>query len=107
MPHATLQTSEDIISDILNWVCPECGGQMGGRTQEFKCQGQCRKDWRAVWESRSAKPEKNTNSPQALGEKLDSTKDRRGRRKICIGGRFRGGRLTLRPCRENRSGRQR
>jgi hypothetical protein len=43
-------------------------GQMGGPTQEFKCQGECRKDWRAVWESRSAKPEKNANSPQALGK---------------------------------------
>ena len=63
--------NEDIISDILNWVCPECGGQMGGRTQEFKCQGECRKDWRAVWESRSAKPEKNTNSPQAPGKQYE------------------------------------
>jgi hypothetical protein len=56
MPYAMLQTSEDIISGILNWVCPECGGPMGGPTKEFKCQGQCRKDWRAVWESRLAKP---------------------------------------------------
>ena len=50
MPHTTLQTTEDIISDILNWVCPECGGPMGGRTKEFKCQGECRTDWRDVWE---------------------------------------------------------
>jgi hypothetical protein len=67
MPHAMLRTSEDIISDILNWVCPECGGRMGGPTQEFKCQGACLTDWRDVWESRSAKPCKNTNSPRALG----------------------------------------
>src|SRR5260370_32126769 len=66
MPHAMLQTSEDIISGILNWVCRECGGPMGGPTKEFKCQGQCRKDWRAVWESRL--PGKNTNSPQAPGK---------------------------------------
>jgi DNA-binding response OmpR family regulator len=32
-----LQTTEDIISDILNWVCPDCGGPMGKRTKEFKC----------------------------------------------------------------------
>jgi hypothetical protein len=68
MPHAMLQTSEDIISGILNWVCPECGGPMGGPTKEFKCQGQCRRDWRAVWESRLAKPSKNTNLPQTSGK---------------------------------------
>jgi hypothetical protein len=62
MPHATLQTTEDIISDILNLVCPECGGPIGGPSQEFKCQGRCRRDWRAVWESSSAKPDKSTKS---------------------------------------------
>lgn len=53
-----LATREDIISDILNWVCPECGGPMGGRTQEFKCQGECRTDWRELWERRSARQER-------------------------------------------------
>jgi len=62
MPHAKSETSEDILSGILNWVCPACGGRMGGLTKEFKCQGQCRKDWRAVWESRSPNTGKNTNS---------------------------------------------
>ena len=65
MPHRMLPADEDIISDILNWVCPECGGRMGGRTQEFKCQGECRADWRDVWERRLAKPGKNRISPQA------------------------------------------
>jgi len=52
MPHTMLQTTEDIISDILNCVCPECGGPMGKRSKEleFKCQGECRTDWRGVWE---------------------------------------------------------
>jgi hypothetical protein len=50
MPRTMLPTTEDIISDILNWVCPECGGPMGKRTKEFKCQGECRTDWRDVWE---------------------------------------------------------
>jgi len=49
MPHAMSQTSEEIISGILNWVCPQCGGRMGGRTKEFKCQGECLRDWRGVW----------------------------------------------------------
>lgn len=33
MPHTMLPTAEDIISDILNWVCPECSGPMGKRTK--------------------------------------------------------------------------
>ena len=66
MPHAMLQPSEDIISGILNCVCPECGGPMGGRKKEFKCQGECLRDWRDVWESRSARPTQNTRSPQNL-----------------------------------------
>jgi hypothetical protein len=68
MPQAMAQTSEEIISGILNWVCPECGGRMGGPAKEFKWQGQCRTDWRDVWESRLAKPGKNTNSPRAPGK---------------------------------------
>src|SRR5580704_12016882 len=58
MPHAMSQSGEDIISGILNWVCPECGGRMGGRTKEFKCQGECLTDWRDVWERRVGKPGK-------------------------------------------------
>ena len=40
----------DVVSGILNWVCPECGGRMGGLGKEFKCQGKCQMDWRPVWE---------------------------------------------------------
>jgi hypothetical protein len=39
-----------LLSAILNLVCPECGGPMGGRSKEFKCRGQCEKDWRPEWE---------------------------------------------------------
>jgi hypothetical protein len=68
MPHALSQISEGIISGILNWVCPECGGRMGGRAKEFKCQGECLTDWREVWECRVGKPGNKANSPQAPGK---------------------------------------
>lgn len=42
--------TQEVLSSILNWVCPECGGRMGGRGREFKCQGACQIDWRRVWE---------------------------------------------------------
>ncbi len=40
----------DCLSAILNLVCPECGGRMGGRSNVFQCQGQCGTDWRSIWE---------------------------------------------------------
>lgn len=46
-----LRDAGDFISSILNWVCPECGGRMGGPGREFKCQGRCHTDWRLVWEN--------------------------------------------------------
>ena len=50
----TIKSSADVISGILNCVCPECGGRMGGRGKEFRCQGECLTDWRQVWERASA-----------------------------------------------------
>jgi hypothetical protein len=44
MPHPMLPATEDIISDILNWVCPECGGRVGGHANAFKSEGECRTD---------------------------------------------------------------
>jgi tRNA(Ile2) C34 agmatinyltransferase TiaS len=41
----------EAVSNILNCICPECGGRMGGLGLEFKCQGRCRTDWRELWES--------------------------------------------------------
>jgi tRNA(Ile2) C34 agmatinyltransferase TiaS len=46
----TLRTSADLISSILNWVCPECGVRMGGLGNEFMCHGKCQINWRPVWE---------------------------------------------------------
>ena len=62
MTFTTLRSSEDIISGIVNWVCPECGGRMGGRTKEFKCQGECQRDWYPVWESSSATAKKSRSA---------------------------------------------
>jgi len=42
--------SLEVVSGILNCVCPECGGRMGGAGKEFKCQGECLTDWRPAWE---------------------------------------------------------
>ena len=46
----TAKTSADVMSGILNRVCPECGGSMGKAGREFKCQGECRTDWRQIWD---------------------------------------------------------
>lgn len=52
--HGPISFGAHLISAIRNLVCPQCGGPMGGRTQEFQCQGQCGSDWRSVWEQTSA-----------------------------------------------------
>jgi hypothetical protein len=49
------QLSATDVSAILNWVCPACGGPLGRPTREFKCQGQCGKDWRSDWENNQSK----------------------------------------------------
>jgi hypothetical protein len=36
-----------IISSIINLVCPQCGGRMS----EFQCEGKCRRNWLAEWQS--------------------------------------------------------
>ena len=45
------QLSTNDVSAILNWLCPRCGGRLGEPAREFKCQGQCGKDWRSDWEN--------------------------------------------------------
>jgi hypothetical protein len=47
------KASAEVVSSILNWVCPECGGRMGGRGSEFKCHGECQIEWRQLWEQGS------------------------------------------------------
>jgi len=54
MRGGTIKSGADVISGILNCVCPECGGRMGERGKEFRCQGECLRDWRQAWEQMSA-----------------------------------------------------
>jgi len=49
-----VKSGADVISGILNCVCPECGGRMGERGKEFRCQGECLRDWSQAWEQVSA-----------------------------------------------------
>src|SRR3984893_16578954 len=50
MSSTTVIGSADVVSGILNWVCPGCGGRIGGDGKEFKCQGECQTDGRQIWE---------------------------------------------------------
>ena len=40
------ESNEQIISSIINLVCPQCGGRMS----EFECEGRCRRNWLPEWE---------------------------------------------------------
>jgi hypothetical protein len=51
------EPNRQIISSIINLVCPQCGGRMS----EFQCEGRCRRNWLAEWEwanqaTRSSRP---------------------------------------------------
>jgi hypothetical protein len=41
------EAPRDTLSGLLNWVCPACGGSMN----EFKCFGECGRDWHREWEA--------------------------------------------------------
>ena len=49
-----VRSNENIISNILDLICPECGGPMGGPRMEFECEGQCQTDWRHFGELKSS-----------------------------------------------------
>ena len=50
MRWSAVKATADVVSSIVNWVCPECGGRLGGPGKEFRCQGMCQTDWRQLWE---------------------------------------------------------
>ena len=41
-----VESNAQIISSIINLVCPQCGGRMW----EFQCEGRCCRNWLAEWE---------------------------------------------------------
>lgn len=66
----SVKAAADMVSNTLNWIRPECGGRMGGRGKEFKCQGECQTDsqlrgnvsfrlgadWMCVWAIQASAP---------------------------------------------------
>lgn len=54
----TEEPHDRIISSIINWVCPNCGGQM----IEFQCCGRCRRNWLPEWEWANYYAKKNSDS---------------------------------------------
>jgi hypothetical protein len=48
---ASAITNANLISAIVNCVCPACGGASGVRKNQFQCRGECGKDWRLVWDN--------------------------------------------------------
>ena len=59
------ESNAQIISSIINLVCPQCGGRMSG----FECEGRCGRNWLAEWEwanqeMRSSKSGLASHSPR-------------------------------------------
>jgi len=59
------EPNAQIISSIINLVCPQCGGRMS----EFQCEGRCRRNWLSEWEwanysTRSSRSRRATHCSQ-------------------------------------------
>jgi len=50
MRSAAIGVSSEVISGILNCVCPDCSGSMGGAGKEFKCRENVRRIGVLLWE---------------------------------------------------------
>jgi hypothetical protein len=77
--YTTAKSIADVISGILNCVCPECGGKMGGPGKEFRCQGECLTDWRQAWERASAELGMRSRGrvrASSIGSQMSSTDPR-------------------------------
>lgn len=46
------ESNAQIISSIINLVCPQCGGRMS----EFQCEGRCCRNWLAEWNGQTRPP---------------------------------------------------
>lgn len=58
------ESNAQIISSIINLVCPQCGGRMS----EFQCEGRCYRNWLAEWEwanQATRSPKSRTRGPVA------------------------------------------
>ena len=51
------ESNDRVISSIINWVCPNCGGHM----LEFQCCGRCRRNWLPEWERAKYDAEKTSD----------------------------------------------
>jgi len=40
------ESNANVISSIINLVCPQCGGRM----LEYQCEGRCHRNWFMEWE---------------------------------------------------------
>ena len=61
------ESNAQIISSIINLVCPQCGGRMS----EFQCDGRCSRNWLAEWEWAN----QSTRSPKSQRGQAVSGRD--------------------------------
>src|ERR1700752_2787019 len=47
----SIGSSQNVLSALVNCLCPECGGAIELRSNQFICLGRCGKQWRDIWES--------------------------------------------------------
>ena len=60
------ESNTSIISSIINWVCPQCGGRMS----EFQREGRCRRNWLAEWEWANQTPRSLKSQRRRTGRSM-------------------------------------
>ena len=66
---SSIRSIANVRSAIVNCLCPECGGAIELHSNQFRCLGQCGKQWRAIWESTkvdAAQPRSSDNLPSRV-----------------------------------------
>ena len=58
--------NSQIISSIINSVCPQCGGRMS----EFQCEGRCFRNWLAEWEWANQAIRSPKSQPRRAGRSM-------------------------------------
>jgi hypothetical protein len=54
---SSVEANEKVRSAIVNCVCPDCGGALELRSNQFTCLGRCGKPWRAILENANREAE--------------------------------------------------
>jgi hypothetical protein len=58
-PAISIQSDENVLSAIVNCLCPECGGAIELHSNQFRCLGRCGNSGERFGKAQNATPRKH------------------------------------------------